>query len=87
MLGLLEPTKNSINFEVAKNISSLYFFDVFNHGRDTMFEENLYAHSLLDTFAHEQDKSGFLYNVIREHHKNLRKGVAKSNITAACQLP
>ena len=88
MLGLLEPTKkNSINFEVAKNISSRFLFDVFNHGRDTMLEENLYALSLLDTFVHGQVGLGFLYNLIREHHKNVRKGVAKSSITAACQLP
>ena len=52
-----------------------------------MFDDNLYALSLLDTFAHEQDGIGFLHNLIREHHKNLRKGVTKSNITQACQLP
>ena len=86
--GLLEITQsNSVNFETAKNISSRFLYDVFNHGRDTMFDDNLYALSLLTTFAHEQDGLGFLHNLIREHHKNLRKGVTKSNITQACQLP
>jgi hypothetical protein len=86
--GLLTPTmENSVNYDVAKRLSSSFLFDLFNHGRDTMFEKNAYAISLLDTYAHDQDGLGFLEVLIREHHKNLRMGVAKSNITEACQLP
>ena len=86
--GLLKITAdNCLNFESAGKVMSRFLYNFFYQGRDNMFDNNAYAYNSLVAYGKEQNGLGFLFELIKASHQELRVDATQSNITELYTLP
>ena len=66
---------------------SLFLFIFFFHVQEIMFDAILYAKHSLINYETEQNEVGFLMDLIRDSHPELRSEVHLASITDAFTLP
>ena len=86
--GLLDiDPHNCENYANDKVVMSRFLFLFFFNGWDIMFDSNSYARNSLINYETEQNGLGFLEDLIRDSHPELRTDVHRSSITDAFTLP